>query len=306
MTHRLNFWLLMLTAIFGLPFYWLLIENPGRAAAPYHVSITQLRALAASIPGQRPQSVQMIPIGTRHIIGNYFAAGSGLKRRTFAALCFRLPVAGQGPVIIDPGTSPQIAKALEFDTFYPRHQAAVQQAMLGANLILATNELPLHLGGLAAFSAQSDAAQALTRAKLNAAQVPNPVLDKAVGWPQTLLLRASITTMAPAAVAPGVVVIPTGAPNAGSQIIYVRLATGREYIFAGDLAPFAANALELRVRSNLLEWREPSAGRAAAMRWLVTLRALRRQAPGLIVLPGHDFEWIADPEQHTGVQIIKL
>jgi hypothetical protein len=36
--------------------------------------------------------------------------------------------------------------------------------------------------------------------------------------------------------------------------------------------------------------------------WLLTIRGLKAQDPGLIVLPGHDFEWVNDPLNLTGVR----
>ena len=41
--------------------------------------------------------------------------------------------------------------------------------------------------------------------------------------------------------------------------------------------------------------------RAEVFAWLKTIQAWKVQAPGLIVLPGHDIEWIVDPLNKTGV-----
>lgn len=306
MTHRLNFLLLALAVLFGLPYYWFLLENPARNGAPHPVSITQLRALADSIPGQRPDRVQVIVSGTRRVPGNFYAAGSGMKRRLFAVMSFRLPVPGAGPVIIDTGTTPALGKAARLEYFLAGQQQAIDASLATASLILATSEQPLHLGGLAAFAAEPAAAVPLTRAKLNAEQVPTRTVNDQIPWPPTLTLRHAITGPGPQALAPGVVVIPTGTPSPGAQMAYVRLANGREYLFAGDVAPFASGFIELRVRSNLLNWFEPREDRAAVMRWLITLAALQRQAPELIIVPGHDYEMLTDPTAHAGVESIVL
>ena len=57
---------------------------------------------------------------------------------------------------------------------------------------------------------------------------------------------------APQAVAPGVVVIPAPSHTLGSQMVFVKLADGREFLFAGDIATMASSWRELRARSRLI------------------------------------------------------
>ncbi len=311
MTHRLNMLLLALAVPFGLLYYWLLLENPARGGAPHPISITRLRALADSVPGQRPERVQVIVSGAKRAPGNFYAAGSGMRRRLYAVMSFRLPVPGAGPVIIDSGTTPALGQAARLEYFLAGQQREIDASLAAASLILATSEQPLQLGGLAAFAARPAAAVPLTHAKLNPEQVPrrtgnDQIPSDQLPWPATLVLRPAITGPEPQAMAPGVVVIPTGWPSPGAQMVYVRLAGGREYLFAGDVAPFRSSYDELRVRSNLHNWFEPREDRAAAMRWLITLAALQREAPELVIVPGHDYEMLTDPAAHAGVESIVL
>lgn len=301
MTHRLNALLLVLVALIGAPFYWLLLHNPSRDVPPHPVTIAELRALGDSRPGARPTGVEMTIVGWRLLSGNLFAAGAGLKRKGFTVISFRLLVPGGSPIVIDTGTSAALAGQLQLDRFMPGRQAVVDGNMRSAGLILATGEQPEHLGGLAAFAAQPDSAVALTRARLNPHQVPAHTADDHLPWPSGLVLRPGIAGQRAQAVAPGVVVIPAPGAAPGSQMIYVHLQNGREYLFTGDIAPFAVNFLELRTRSNLLSRFWAQQDRAAVMRWLVTIDALRRHAPGLIVVPGHDAPWISDPRNRTGI-----
>jgi glyoxylase-like metal-dependent hydrolase (beta-lactamase superfamily II) len=301
MTHRLNLVLLVLIALVSVPYYWLLLDNPDRGVLPQPVTIAELRQLANQ-PGPRPQSVGVTIVGWSREVGNLHAAGSGMKRRLLAALSFRLPVPGAGPIVIDTGVSAEYARAAGFQRFMRGRQRAVEEDMRAASLILATQETGDHLSGLAAFAAQPESALALTRAILNTVQVPSGPDDNRIDWPAGLLLRPALSGSRPTAVAPGVVVIPSPGPSPGAQMVYVRLENGREYLFAGEVAPFAVNFQELRVRSRFLcQWRA-EVDRAAVMRWLVTIAALRREAPGLIVVPGRDYEWIADPKYRTWIE----
>jgi len=301
MTHRLNAFLLVLAALVGLPYYWLFVGNPARSTTPHPLTIGQLRDLAGAMPGQRPSQVTMYFVAWKRVPGNLYAAGSGMKRRQFGVLAWRLTVPGQAPIMIDTGTTRNLAEAMDGEAFVARSQAAVDREMAGAGLILATSERPQHLGGLAAFARRPEAAVALSRARLNPGQVPGTPVAGIAGWPPTLVLRPAFSGTAPRAVAPGVVVIPTGAPSPGAQMIFVRLASGREYLFAGDIAPFHNNFTELRVRSRLLDRDVPGAARKEQMRWLITLRALARSAPGLVVVPGHDYDWTVAPESRTDI-----
>lgn len=302
MTHRLNLFLLFLAVVIGLPFYWLMLANPTRDIAPRPISMAQLRSLAAQIPGQRPTGAEMLHVGWKLVPGNLYAAGSGMKRRLLGVLVFRLTVPGGG-IVIDSGVSGQLGTAMGLDGVLDMRQREAERWMEGAGLILATSERPFHLGGLAAYAGQREAAVALAHARLNRWQVPGQTDDDYTTWPSTLVLRPAITAAAPVAVAPGVVVIPTGNPTPGSQMIYARLADNREMLFAGDVAPFEVNVTELRVRSNLLDRGVQGEARREAMRWLVTLRRLKREAPRMVIVPAHDFEWLHDPMQHSGVEM---
>jgi hypothetical protein len=50
-------------------------------------------------------------------------------------------------------------------------------------------------------------------------------------------------------------------------------------------------------------WEGPQ-DRAGAMRWLVTLRALQREAPGLFIAPGHDVYALTDPQHPSRMTLI--
>ena len=139
---------------------------------------------------------------------------------------------------------------------------------------------------------------------LNLAQLPTSPSARLLPWANAANVQPRILGSAPVAVAPGVVVIPAPSSHTpGSQLIYVRLANGRELLFAGDNSSFAQNWQELRGRSRLVEtWFAPE-NRAEVFAWLKTIRALKAQAPSLVVVPGHDWEWLENPENLTGVRI---
>lgn len=297
MTPRVNWLIAALIVLIGVPYYWLLLDNRPGEARPKPVTIAQLRDLAAAIPGQAPGEVRLEQVAWRRLPGNLFAAGSGLKRRRIAIMAWQLPVPGGRPVMIDSGVTKALSDEMQLEAFVPEIQARVDAELGRAGLILITHEHPDHLGPLAALGG-SPLKQA---ARLNALQLPSAPLASGLPWREREGLSARIAPGAPQALAPGVVVIPAPSHTPGSQMIFVRLANGREYLFAGDIATMDSSWRELRARSRLIgDWFAPE-DRAEVYAWLRTIRALKAQAPRLVVVPGHDFETIIDPLAQNGI-----
>ena len=297
MTKRLNIVLVLLLLIVGVPYYWLLLDNrPGNAVAkPIHIE--DLRRLAASIPGQAPVAVEVQHVAWRRLPGNLLVAGSGMKRKLVSIMAFRLLVPGGKPVLIDSGITAKDAAAMNLEDFAPERQAKVEAAMDTAGLILLTHEHPDHEGALVAHGGTALSEAAI----LNQAQLPPARPAANLDWKGRNPPAARITGSAPRAVAPGIVVIPAPSHTPGSQMIYVRLADGRELLFTGDIATFAQSWQEIRARSNLVtKWFAPE-NRGEVFSWLLTIKALSGEAPELVVIPGHDYLALFDKDHPSQV-----
>ena len=298
MTKRLNILLFALLLLFGVPYYWLLIDNrPGNAVAK-PISIGQLRALAAAKPGLAPIQVEVELVAYRRLPGALFVAGNGIKRRLIGVMVWRLPVPGSGPVVIDSGMNAEAAKAMGMESFSPEAWTKVEQALDEASQIVITHEHADHLGGVVSLGRRD----LLDRVRFNPQQLPGNRWTDLLAWPQGDLPQPSINGTAPVAIAPGVVVIPAASHTDGSQMVFVRLADGREFLFTGDIATMAQSWQELRARSRLIGDHLAPESRGEVFAWLKTIRALKAQSPGLIVLPGHDFELLIQPENKGKVQ----
>ena len=298
MTKRLNILLFALLLLFGVPYYWLLIDNrPGNAVAK-PISIGQLRALAAAKPGLAPIQVEVELVAYRRLPGALFVAGNGIKRRLIGVMVWRLPVPGSGPVVIDSGMNAEAAKAMGMESFSSEAWAKVEQALDEASQIVITHEHADHLGGVVSLGRRD----LLDRVRFNPQQLPGNRWTDLLTWPQGDLPQPSINGTAPVAIAPGVVVIPAASHTDGSQMVFVRLADGREFLFTGDIATMAQSWQELRARSRLIGDHLAPESRGEVFAWLKTIQALKAQSPGLVVLPGHDFEWLIQPENKGKVQ----
>lgn len=301
MTRRLNLFLLVLLIAIGGPFWWLLLDSSQIGAAKKQIDLAELRRLADSLPGPKPTQVSMEMAAWRLVPGDVMAAGSGLKRRLVGALSFRLEVPGKGPIIIDTGMTMQIAKEMGFERFDREAQIRIDENLHKASLILLTHEHPDHAGGVAAIAAGRGGLAVMQRIVMNGEQVPGSPATANSHWPLGAMPGIVLSGDRAQAVAPGVVVLPTPGHTAGSQMVYVRLAAGAEYLFAGDTASLAVNWIEQRPRSRLLtDWLAPEDRRATAG-WLQAIADAKRQAPALHIVPGHDFEWLYDHDHKSGV-----
>lgn len=307
MPRKLNIAVLSLLLLVGVPFWWLMIDNrPGAAAAPMPApTLAELRRLAGSIAGPAPQTIHVVEIGWGRAPGDLFAAGIGLKRRMLAVSAYRLDVPGRPPVVIESGLTAAGAKALKLENYLPSAQRLVDRWMARAGLILLTHEHFDHMGGLVAALHGPDGAALLARTRFNPAQLPPASLASQLDWPRGMALPRPTLGSGAQAVAPGIVVFPTPGHTPGSQMIYVRLDNGREYLFTGDTATLTVNWREQRARSRLVS--QVIAGQAedrdAVYRWLANVAAWHREAPDMVIVPGHEWEALALTPGHWGMVI---
>lgn len=299
MTRRLNFWLAVLALLIGIPFWYLLLDTSAPASPPRKIDMADLRRLAESMPGQKPVRIDMELAAWRLVPGDLVAAGSGIKRRLIGVTAFRLEVPGRGPVMIESGISREFASVMGFDRFDARAQGRINEGLRTASLILVTHEHLDHIGGLIALRDQPGGEDVIKHASVNPNQLVNPAGPNywaAKDWPGGRLdgTRAE-------AVAPGIVVLPAPGHTPGSQMIYVRLAGGAEYLFPGDTVSLASNWLEARPRSRLLtDWMSPEK-RGASTAWLKAVIATKKANPSLHIVPSHDFEWLRDTVNDSGI-----
>lgn len=284
MTQRFNLFLAAILLLIGLPGYWLLFDNtsPRPPAAP--VTIEQLRAAAASLPVQSPLRIEAEAIAGERIAQSYYAAGAGLAPVRAVTMALRFPMADGHSLVVDSGPGLANARALSIEGFDAAAQARVEAAAASADKVVVTGAGPEKTGGLAALVARGASGANLW---LTAPQLDAVFSAREGATAEEQKPRLSGTGLQ--VVAPGVVVIPTpGIASEDAQMIYVRLASGAEYLLCGDVSPLRANWGRLRLFSRLAEPGSDSESRARHFAWLRTIQALKREAPALVVVPGRD------------------
>ena len=286
MRRRYKLMLALFVAI-AVPYYWLLLDNrPGDDPGPV-IRIAELRALADTIPGAKPEAVAIQQIGWSRLPGTLFVAGGGLKRNMLSIQA-GLISGPWGDIVVDGGFGPQDAEKLGLEAYQPANQARVDAAMRKARLIVFTHEHVDHIGGLLRLP---DWRAVLPRALIPPEQTPLQTVAQKLPWPDGA--AAAIRPFryrGMVAIAPGVVLIRTPGHTPGSQMVYARLADGREYLFAGDTSTMSRNWQQLRARSRLIGDLVVHEDRAAVFGWLKAIRRLHRTAPAMTIVPGHEWE----------------
>jgi glyoxylase-like metal-dependent hydrolase (beta-lactamase superfamily II) len=105
------------------------------------------------------------------------------------------------------------------------------------------------------------------------------------------LARVAIPSAHPVRVAPGVVLVAAPGHTPGSQLVYVRLRTGRELVLAGDVAWHRRHVEEPRGHPRLSAWLLGE----DLPRVLAQLRALHEIGrAGVVVVPSHDGAYLEE------------
>lgn len=294
MTRRINYLLLALLVLVGGPVWYLFVDSSPWDAPPAQLDIAKARSLVAGTQGQKPVRVAYELVASREVPGNLLAAGSGFRLRPVGVLAFRLDVPGQPPIMIDSGTTQDAAIDLGMENFDPAAQHRVDESLAAASVIVATHEHADHMGGLSAAAAGPEGSAIIAKSRLNRFQVPGGQTAPSLGWPAGLNVQPSLASDGPQLIAPGVVVLPTPGHTPGSQMVYVQLANGTELLFAGDTAPREMSWQERRPPSRLFTDYMLPQDRSAVAGWLNALNRLHKASPQLLIIPGHDVEWLID------------
>jgi hypothetical protein len=258
--------ILLVLLLVGIPYYWLMLDNSAPPSKPQPVSIAQLRALANAAGDRGPERIRFELVATSTQMGNRIAAGTGLRSAELYVLSYLLEYAAGDPVLIGGGMTSADAQQAGMRSFSRRAQARIEKALGKAQMLIPLSQIPEQLGALHMIAGTAKA----------------KALDANLAAQQ-----AEDRKGAPHKVAPGVVVVPAPQLRVGARMIYVQLASGREYLFAGSVSPTKENWLQQRLPARLVTDFGRKEDRSAMRSWLITLRALKRQAPGLMIVSGN-------------------
>jgi glyoxylase-like metal-dependent hydrolase (beta-lactamase superfamily II) len=258
--------------------------------------LARVRAAAQAVPGDLPHSLRYLEFASfkTPLSGAVEGAENTVVEGVYTVFQVRYP---HGWIMVDAGVDREVETDTSVTIDQGRYQRA-QEALRGANLILVTHEHHDHVAGVIHTPARDIIAPKtiLTRAQVHTLLRPLPGKTPIGSSPLIHLtprdaaryLVIDYDQLYP--VAPGVVLLRAAGHTPGSQMVYVRLASGQEVLLVGDIAWFMAG-IERRLQKPQAVSREMGEDRTALQNQLDWLFDLTKRQ-GIVLVNCHDTAWL--------------
>lgn len=251
--------------------------------------ITEVRRVARLIPGPKPLRVNVLKFAESRRTKNFSIQGAAAEPSVQARTAFQV-VYADGSVMVDAGMDEQVHKFFGRGVEEPYDAVAARQvdgALRRARLIVMTHEHGDHVAGVVRgpLAAELAPKTILTRAQVRtlttSPQMPEIRLTEAAAKRYLVL---DYDTYHP--LAPGMVLISAPGHTPGSQMVYVALDSGREYLLIGD-ATWHLDGVRLITGKDAPWITEDKAAILDQLRWL---NGFLNTEPGVTIVASHDEE----------------
>jgi glyoxylase-like metal-dependent hydrolase (beta-lactamase superfamily II) len=257
---------------------------------PYGADLlARVRVAAAVIPGALPSRINYIKLAESHRPLADIIEGGSKDDYVSARTAFQV-VYPTGTVMIDSGMDRAVHRFFGFgreEPYWPERNAAVQEALKQARLIVVTHEHGDHVAGVIRSDARKEIAAKtlLTREQVRTLLL-YPQMPEIRLTPEAARDYMVVDYESYLPVAPGMVLIEAPGHTPGHQMVYLRLDTGREYLFIGDVGWTLANVTQMKLRpaATMRRISEDATALGHQLRWI---RQVMDQEK-LIVIPSHD------------------
>lgn len=238
----------------GISAVYLLNSGTNPDGLAYGADLEEIRLLAAAEPGDLPVRINTVLVGENvfprlAVVGGSFDTAPVTMVRVAYQLVYQ-----DSAVIVDAGMDAEMHQAMqEGMPYFPQAYDKLQAAMREAEAIVITHEHGDHVGGIMASPYRDEIAPRimLTREQIETLST-NPQMP---GLKLSEELAARVTALdydKYHPLAPGVVLIKAAGHTPGSQMIYVRLKDGDEYLLVGDVAWNMENIETVTTRPRLI------------------------------------------------------
>jgi glyoxylase-like metal-dependent hydrolase (beta-lactamase superfamily II) len=289
---------LVLAAAFGAGI--LSLASRAQAPAPaWSADLGEIRRVAALIPGPKPLRVNMLKFAESRRTKNFSVQGAPADPSVQARTVFQV-VYRDGYVMVDAGMDQQVHNFFGrgvVEPYFPDAAKEVERALRGARSIVVTHEHGDHVAGVIHSPIASELAPktVLTRAQvdtlLNSPQMPEIKLTPDLAARYNVIDYEKYMPYGP-----GLALIKSPGHTRGSQMVYVVLESGREYLFIGDAAWHMDSVRQIKGKD--APWVTENKDQVMAqLRWL---NELDRNEKNLVVVSSHD------EEQHKALLEQKL
>jgi glyoxylase-like metal-dependent hydrolase (beta-lactamase superfamily II) len=271
-------------------------DAPTRAQSElrrWRASLPNISAAAALVPGRRPLRLNVLKFAESRRTKNFSVKGAPSDPSVQARTAFQVMYA-DGHIMVDTGMDQQVHRFFGRGVEEPYDAEAARQvdrALTTAKLIVVTHEHGDHVAGVIRTSRARELAPKtiLTRSQvqtlLTTPQMPEIKLTEEMA---ARYLVVDYDTYFP--LAAGVVLIKAPGHTPGSQMVYVALESGREYLLIGDAA-WHMDGVRL-MKGKDAPWIVED--QDAVMSQLTWLNELSRSEPRVVIVASHDDEEHAD------------
>jgi glyoxylase-like metal-dependent hydrolase (beta-lactamase superfamily II) len=268
----------------GVAAYWYFIGDgaPPATLPAFSIDLASVRAKAEELPGGKATRIRVETVAAFNSPAVAALGGDGWNTTPMGAFSYQV-ILPADTIVIDSALNAAMGAsfgAVIDDDAYARMDAA----MADATQIVVTHEHPDHIGGIIAYPGLN---AILKQLRLNKEQVESLGLY-GLTLPEGLKDLVPIDYAEPLAIAPGVVLIRAPGHSPGSQLIYVRMADGKEVLFIGDIAWTSRNVDTAKGKPRLVSAFMLKEDREMVFAQLRALQALHEAEPGLLIVPGHD------------------
>jgi glyoxylase-like metal-dependent hydrolase (beta-lactamase superfamily II) len=279
-------------AAFGRPLViaaLLIVVQASVDTASWTASITDIRHAATLIPGRRPLRIGIQKFAESRRTKNFSVKGAPTEPSVQARTAFQV-VYPDGTVMVDAGMDRQVHAFFGRGVEEPYDAAAaarVQRAVDRARLIVVTHEHGDHVAGVIRAANASDLATKtiLTRTQIDGLMTrpQMPEIKLSADLAQRFIV-IDYNDYYP--VAPGMVLIKAAGHTPGSQLVYVVLESGREYLLIGDAAWHMDGVRQIKGKD--APWiTEDEPAVLDQLRWLNQLSMAERN---IVIVASHDDE----------------
>ena len=271
------------------------LAGPARAqnVPAWTASIANIRSAASLIPGRRPLRINVLKFAESRRTKNFSIKGAPADPSVQARTAFQVMFA-DGHLMVDAGMDQQVHRFFGrgVDEPYDAQAAGqVERAVAAAKLIVVTHEHGDHVAGVirspraAALAAKTILTKTQVQTLLTAPQMPEIKLTDEMAARYVVVDYEKYYPLAA-----GVVLVKAPGHTPGSQMVYVALESGVEYLLIGDAA-WHMDGVRL-MKGKDAPW--ITEDQNAVMSQLTWLNDLSRAEPRLVIVASHDDEAIAD------------
>ena len=267
---------------------------------PFDVDISTVRAMANVLPGSLPVALNAISVASSIRPRKLVVAGGDDTPTPMPRTAYQL-VYGDGTFVLDSGLDLQTHESFgkgAAEPYYPEEYAKLQKALDQAKGIFLSHYHGDHAGGVI----MSPNFPALAKKTIISAETARLLVEE----PHRPHLAVSeddiqnfivIDYPVHYPIAPGVVAIKSAGHSPDSQMVYIRMASGQEFLHAFDVAwnMDNINLIKGKAAPWIIEDEPPIIGQ---LRWL---NGLQKTHPEIKLLVAHDDHLFGEFEETGAV-----